>query len=551
MKIAESLRALPALVLFALLTACSAPGPSPSAAGTNRPKLVVLFVIDGLPQRQVTAYRDQLAPDGFARFLERGAWFEQAHYGHAFTVTAAGHATVLTGAYPHRTGIIGNEWLDIASGKAMYCTGDPEATYIGHRTEAMDGTSPRNLKVEALGDVLRRTDERSRVIAVSGKDRGAILPAGKAGTAYMYMSESGQFASTTHYMREHPAWVQAFNGAKPADRYFRSEWTPLLPEAAYARSLPDNQPWYGPRGGQLPMKMAAEGDMTPGSRFYAALLPSPFADALTLDFARAAIAGEQLGADDAPDILAISLSGHDYVNHRWSAESRLSHDHFLQLDRLLQAFFADLDQKVGRDNYVAVLTADHGFMPAPELSQARGDGGGRISGTQLMSAVNAALEQRFQAPKLVTSLSASALVLDRAQIAARGLAFDTVAAAARDALLAMPAFAAAYTRSELESGSRAGAPLFEPMRKAWHPQVSGDVQYAVKPYWMFGNSVATHGSPHEYDTHVPLMLWGPGWIPAGARAARVEVADIAPTLAGLLRVAAPAASEGRPLPLTP
>jgi predicted AlkP superfamily pyrophosphatase or phosphodiesterase len=542
MNHATLLRRALALCLALLLASCAA------VSTPARPKLVVLFVIDGLPQRQVAAYRDQLAPDGFARFLDRGAWFEQAHYGYAFTVTGAGHATVLSGAYPHRSGIIGNEWLDLATGQAMYCTADPSATYIGHKTAALDGTSPRNLKVETLGDVLRRVDARSKVIAVSGKDRAAILPAGHSGTAYMYMSESGQFASTTYYMREHPAWVQVFNGAKPADRYFRAEWNPLLPEAGYAADVPDDQPWFGPGGGRLPMTMGLA-EAAPDPRFYAALLASPFADALTLDFARAAIAGEQLGADDVPDILSISLSGHDYVNHRWSAESRLSHDHFLQLDRLLQAFFADLDRTVGRDNYVAVLTADHGFMPAPEVSQARGQSAGRLSSSQVLAAVNAALEQRFHAPRLVAGMSASALVLDRRQLAARGLDFDTVAGAARDALLAQPQFAAAYTRQELQAGSRTGAPFFEQMRNTWHPDVSGDVQYVTRPYWMFGTAVATHGSPYEYDTHVPLLFWGPAWVQAGARPARVETADIAPTLARLLHVPAPAASEGRPLPL--
>ena len=131
------------LALALALSACAGVAPAPAA----KPKLVVLFVVDGLPQRQVTAYRDQLAPDGFARFLERGAAFEQAYYGYAFTVTAAGHATVLSGAYPHRSGIIGNEWVDVGSGQPMYCTGDPSASYIGHKTGAMDGTSPRNLKV--------------------------------------------------------------------------------------------------------------------------------------------------------------------------------------------------------------------------------------------------------------------------------------------------------------------------------------------------------------------------------------------------------------------
>jgi predicted AlkP superfamily pyrophosphatase or phosphodiesterase len=545
MKSSLLLRAAGAVLLALCVGSCASVAPPP------KPRLVVLFVVDGLPQRQVTGYRDQLAPDGFARFLDRGTWFSQAHYGYAFTVTAAGHATLLTGAYPHRTGIIGNDWLDIASGQPMYCTGDPTATYIGHKTERMDGTSPRNLKVEALGDVLRKVDPRSKVIAVSGKDRGAILPAGHAGTAYMYMSSSGQFASTTYYMPSHPAWVDAFNGAKPADRYFKTEWKSLLPEAAYARSLPDNQPWYGARGGKLPMTMGAADAVAPNGSFYSGLLRSPFADALTLDFARAAIAGEGLGQDDVPDILSISLSGHDYVNHQWSAESRLSHDHLLQLDRLLQAFFADLDRTVGRDNYVAVLSADHGFMPAPEVSQAQGRSAGRIPSAQMLAAVNTALQPRFGHPKVVSTASASALVVDRKVVTERGLDFNAVADAAREALLALPQFAAAYTRRELESGSRAGQPFFDQMRRTWHRDVSGDVQYVLKPYWMFGSStsIATHGSPYEYDTHVPLLVWGPRWARPGSVDARVETADIAPTLARWLGVPAPSASEGRPLPI--
>ena len=534
-----------ALALCLLFACCAA------LAAAPRPRLVVLFVIDGLPQWQLEANRDQLAPDGFARFLEHGASFGQAFFDDAYTVTAAGHATFLTGAYAHRTGIIGNEWLDLRAGQPVYCTGDASEHYIGHATGALDGTSPRNLKVESLGDVLRRLEPGAKVIAVSGKDRGAILPAGRSGTAYMYMAEDGTFASTTYYMRAHPAWVDAFNRARPADRFFHTQWKPLLPPDAYARSLPDDQPWFGRRGGHLPMDLGNAAQAQPGPAFYASLLASPFADALTLDFARAAVAGEHLGADDVPDLLSISLSGHDYVNHAWSAESRLSQDHLLQLDRLLQSFFRDLDLSVGRGRYVAVLTADHGFMPNPEALQARGVPAGRLAARPLRDAVNAALEPKFHAATLVGGLSASALVLDRADIASRGLDLATVAAAARDALLAQPHLLAAYTRAELQEGSRAGAPFFEQMRNSWHPDVSGDVQFVTQPYWMFGTAVATHGSPHAYDTHVPLLLWGPAWVRAGVHPEPVEITALAPTLAALLHIPPPSASEGRPLALAP
>jgi predicted AlkP superfamily pyrophosphatase or phosphodiesterase len=521
-----------------------------SATPAAKPKLVVFLVVDGLPQRQVLAYRDQLAPDGFARFLERGAWFPQARYAHAFTVTAAGHATMLTGAYPHRTGIIGNDWRDPATGAQVYNTGDTTATYIGNTTRPLDGTSPRNLKVETVGDMLHRADPRSKVIAISGKDRGAILPAGKSGVAYMYMAGTGQFASTTYYMAQHPAWVNDFNARKPADKYFRTEWKPLLPEAAYARSVPDDQPWFGARGGKLPMAMGGAADNAPGPAFYNSLLASPFADALSLEFARAAVAGEGLGRDESTDILVVSLSGHDYVNHAWSAESRLSHDHFLQLDRLLQSFFHDLDASVGPRNYLAVLTADHGFMPAPEMAASRGEPAGRINSAQFLARLNAGLEQRFGEGKWLFGSSASSLLLDKRLIAQKNADADAVTEELRTLALAEPGIDSAFTRSELLSGSRAGAPFFEASRKAWHPDVSGDVQYTLKPNWMFASSsVTTHGSPHEYDSHVPLLFWGPAWVRPGRIDTPVEVVDIAPTLARLLGVAAPPASEGKPLPI--
>lgn len=538
-----------ALLLSACTLGSSTPLPADSMASASpRPRLLVFLVVDGLPQRQVLAYRDQLAPDGLARFLDRGAWFEQAHYGHAFTVTGAGHATVLSGAYSHLNGIIGNEWRDAQTGEREYCTGDTSAHYLEHATQPLDGTSPKNLKVQTVGDMLRAQDPRAKVIGISGKDRGAILPAGQRGTAYMYMSQSGQFASSSHYMAQHPDWVKAFNAARPADRYFKTAWTPLLPPAAYARSLPDDQTWFGPRGGRLPMLMGREDEDAPGPAFYSQLLRSPFVDALSLQFARAAIAGEGLGRDDVPDILSISLSGHDYVNHLYSAESRISHDHLLQLDRLLQAFFADLDATVGRDQYVAVLTADHGFMPAPEYSRQLGRDAGRVNSAQVLARVNAALAQQF-GPGVWASFSGSSLLLNKTLLARERLDPAVVAEAARRQLLTEPGFAAAYTRSELLSRSRADEPYFNAMRKSWHPGVSGDVQYILKPYWMFGTTVATHGSPYEYDTHVPILAWGPRWVRPGSVSERVEVVDIAPTLARWLGVAVPATSEGRVLPL--
>jgi len=543
------LTSLPALALAFIAAGCAE---APSKPAADRPRLVVQLIVDGLPQWQVTRYRDQLGSGGLRRFLDEGSMFTEAHYTNAYTVTAVGHATIATGAYPRATGIIGNEWHDPVTGAQVYCTQDESATYIDAKGSKFGGTSPKLLQAETVGDVLRTADPRSKVLGISGKDRGAIIPAGHKGTAYMFIEESGIFASTTYYMPAHPQWVKDFNAKKPADAYFRKPWTPLRGESEYGKSLADGQAWFPP-GGKFPIVPGHDVD-APGPKFYGALLVSPYADQLTFDFARAAIAAEQLGQDDAPDLLSISLSAHDYVNHSFGAESRISHDHVLQLDRQLAAFFADLDKTVGRGNYVAVLTADHGFMPVPEHTKSLGQDGGRFDSRAATAAVEKALSAKFGEGKWVRRFSTSGLLLDHALIEQKKLPRRAVEDEAKVALVALPGVHEVATRTDLEGLRVAGEMrLHSAVQKGFFPGRSADLFVTMKPNWMMSSRTTgtTHGSPHAYDTHVPILLYGPGWIPVGTYQRRVDVADIAPTLARLLKIAPPRASEGRVLEYGP
>ncbi len=548
------LAALALSITLALAACSSAPlaeSAGAPAAAKAPPKLVVFLVVDGLPMRQVLAYREQLQADGFKRFLDQGAWFSDARYAHGHTVTAAGHATMLTGAYPQRTGIISNEWNDAQTFAPVYNTGDTAYQYIDHKTDPLAGTSPRNLRAETVGDVLRTRQPASKVIGISGKDRGAILPAGHKGTAYMYMSEDGQFASSTYYMSSHPQWVRDFNAAKPADAFFGKAWAPLLPESAYAGSVPDGQPWQfnGGNGNRLPAVLGAKHEK-PGPLFYGNILPSPYGDELTLAFARAAIEGEQLGADAQTDILSVSLSSHDYVNHAFGPESRLSHDHFLHLDRYLQGFFQYLDQRVGRANYLVMLTADHGFADSPDWAKTQGRDAELLNPGLVMTALNAGLVQKFGEGRWAVKFSAAGVLFDHQLIAARGLAPADVHEEAARLLRGMNGVVAAFTPAQLRSADTA-TPFLDAMRKAWHPEVSAPVQFVIKPNWLFSSRTggSSHGTPHRYDQHVPILGWGPAWLGRGEVKTPVEVVDIAPTLAEILQVPAPAQSQGRLLPL--
>jgi hypothetical protein len=489
------------------------------ARAADAPALVLVLMIDGLPQEQLVKYRDQYARGGFSLLLDKGAWFSDAHQAHAVTLTAPGHAAVLTGSYPYQNGIIANEWTDRRTLAQVYNTGDPAHTYIGEETRKLDGTSPANLRVSTVGDELRYANGgRSKVLTISGKDRGAILLGGRRGLAYMYMDQSGRFASTTYYMKEHPEWHARYYAARPQDKWFGQSWAPLLPEAAYARSAPDGAPGSGNlvgMGTRFPFVLP-RGER-PDQKYYNALMRTPFGDEATLDFARAAVEGEQLGSNPAgvPDILGISLSTHDYVNHTF-----------------------------GPQKVVIVFTADHGFQNVADYSAANGLPGLRVDTRKLMGDLNTHLQQRLGASGPVARLSNPTIVLDPGLGERRA---EAEAAAARF-LADYPGVAAIFTRTQLESGSVGGAGrLGTLVQRAWNRQLSGDLYLVLRPYALLSGfpTGTTHGSPYSYDTNVPLVFYGPRWINAGKYGQNAAVVDIAPTLSHLLEIRPPGASEGR------
>ena len=535
-----------------LLLFCMATSQGAAAPASAQPKLVLVIVVDGLPNEQVQRYRDQFGQGGLRRLLDGGASFSNAHQAHGVTVTAVGHAAILTGAYPYQHGIIGNNWIDPATMTSTYCTEDQAYTYIGEKTRPDDGTSPAKLRVGTLGDEMRyASGNRGKVVAVSGKDRGAILLAGKSGTAYMYMDETGNFASSTYYMQSHPQWVQRYQATRPQDRYFGQTWMPLLAEASYALDAGDE--FYPDKDGvsqRFPFLYSSKTGK-PDAEFFKSLRTGPYLDALTLDFARAAVEGENLGSNPAgvPDLLGVSLSAHDYVNHAYGPESKMSHDHLQRLDRMLAGFFGYLDQRIGMDNVVVVLTADHGFTNTPEFSRARHFDAQRLDGKKMIAALDAHLAATYGVAKLVVAASLPNLHFDQAIMAKRGLRRADVEDAAARFLLDYAGVAEVYTRTRFETGIVADTRMGMLMRRAWNRQLSGDLMVLVKPYWYFGTgtSGSSHGTPYAYDTNVPLLIMGKRWIRPGAYGQYAEVVDIAPTLAHLLGVRPPASAEGRVL----
>jgi arylsulfatase A-like enzyme len=249
-----------------------------------------------------------------------------------------------------------------------------------------------------------------------------------------------------------------------------------------------------------------------------------------------------------PDLLGVSLSTHDYINHGFGPESRISQDHLLRVDRALAAFFDYLDKRIGADNVVITLSADHGFMNAPEYSVANNIPGGRVDAAKLMQGLNGALQARFGIKEnFAPRFSYPAIALDQQLIAKHSLNRAEVEGVAARFIMGIPGMAQVFTRTELENGAIPNTPLRAQVLKAWNRDVSGDLYLVQQPGVMFGSNVVTHGSPYSYDTNVPLMLYGKRWIKPGKYPRAAAVADLAPTLSYLLEIRPPSGSEGRVL----
>lgn len=461
---------------------------------------------------------------------------------------------ILVYSSPYKHGVVGNDWIDKQTKKRIYSTEDSRHRYLDEETPEHAGTSPFNMKVTTVGDELIYANGKSKVIAIAGKDRSAIGLGGQLGTAFMHSGATGRFITSDYYMQAYPEWWTAYYAGKPQDKFFGQTWTLSMPEEAYARSVPDDRPWstdYKGLGTKFPHPINGGGDK-PGKGYYEATMWSAFGDQLMLDFVKAAVDGEKLGSNPsgAPDLLALSWTSHDYVNHLFGPESRQSQDQTLRLDRIFADLFAFLDERIGLNNVLITLSADHGFMNIPEYSTSRRLDAGRIDPDKMIEDVNAALAQKFGEGKYVTTWWNPNLYVNYELIESRQLDRIQVENAVQTFLQTYPGVEAVFTRTQLERGQMPATKLAKQVILAWHQQISGDIVIMNKPNWyLFAKPkgyASTHGSPWAYDTNVPLVMYGPTWIRAG-KYGDSEVVDLARTIAHVLNVRPPNGCEGHVL----
>lgn len=509
------------------------------------PRLVVLCSVDQLASWVLAAAQPHFGNGGFERLRRDGVEFTRCAFVHGCTETGPGHATLGTGAPASVHGIVRNDWYDRARKANVYCAFDAGAGPLDGMPEGRH-RSARNLLVPTVGDQLKQRVRGSKVVGVAWKDRAAILMSGqRADLAVWFEVATGRLVTNRAYVPAVPDWLRGFDDGKPLDARFGWEWQRVAPAAAYA-DLQDDRPFEavhgnGSRQRTLPQRLTGGKD-APDAAFYTEAYLSPVANDVTLQAAKAAIEGEQLGADDVPDLLCLSFSATDTVGHAFGPDSVEARDTLLRLDRTLAELLDWLDQRLGRGRYAFVLSADHGIAPVPEVAKAQGRDAGRdpLLAVRARAAAEKALAALTEPPlpgRYIQHVADLGFYFDPQQLAAAAQARGESLEATANAAFGIAAAAAckvahvqaAFATADLLGGRPADDPLRRAMAAAVLPSRVADVLLVVQPYWIAAAICSTHGSPHPYDREVPLLAMGPG-LRAGARCE----ASVSPGLAAVL-----------------
>lgn len=510
----------------------------------DRPKLVVGIVVDQMRWDYLYRYANRYGAGGFNRMLREGFTCENNQITYIPTVTAAGHAGIYTGSIPAIHGIAGNDFTIQTTGKSMYCTEDTTVKTVGSTSNAGE-MSPRNLLTTTVTDELRlATNFKSKVIGISLKDRGGILPAGHAANAaYWYDDLTGNWITSTYYMNQLPGWVNTFNGQNLAEKYIKQDWNTLYPINTYTQSTGDDNAYEGKLKGELaPVFPHLTSKMLAGN--FSAIRNTPYGNSLTLDFAKDALNNEKLGKGESTDFLALSLSSTDYVGHQYGVNAIETEDTYLRLDKDLETFFNLLDAAIGKGKYTVFLSADHGAAQNPKFLTDHQIPAGLWNGKDILKNLNTELEKEFQQKNLVLNFGNYQVNFNNPLLKTTKINIEELKTFTVNFLHQQEGVSFVV---DMEKIALATVPekIKSKMINGYNRERSGAIQILLNPAWFQGYATTgtTHGTWNPYDTHIPLVFMGWG-INHGSLNRPTSMADIAPTISALLHIQEPNGNIG-------
>jgi predicted AlkP superfamily pyrophosphatase or phosphodiesterase len=542
------------LILLLLFVSVNISAQSQRAESVQKPKLVVGIIVDQMRQEYLYRFSSKFGEGGFKRLMNDGFYLKNAHYNYAPTVTGPGHASVYTGSTPAVHGIISNEWYDKILQKEVNCVNDSNQTPVGN-PEGNGDVSPWRMLTTTITDELRlSTQKRSKVIGISFKDRGAVLPAGHMGNAaYWYDGRTGKFVTSTYYMRKLPDWVEKFNQLNMAEKFLSQEWKTSLPIDQYVESGPDDSPYESKmQGKDKPVFPYNLRELRAKNGNFELLSNTPFADDYITAMGKAALSGEQLGADEWTDFLALSFSTPDIIGHAMGPNSIEVEDTYIRLDKNIEDLLNTLDQQMGPGNYALFLTADHAVADVAQYLKDNKIPAGYFNPANVKASLNEYLQRYYPDKEIIEAIDGEQIFFNQQAFArdpkSSGVDMIVATELTTNFLLAQEGVANVFSESIIRQSRYDEGGVKGMVTRGYHPKRSGDLILVLEPGWYSSGRIqgTTHGSPYTYDTNVPIMFYGYG-IKKGSSVRYHSITDIAPTLSVLLNIKFPNGCTGQPI----
>lgn len=516
---------------------------------SEKPKLIIGLIIDQMRYDYIFKFWDKYDNNGFKRLINEGSFCKNANYNYLFTQSSVGFATVSTGANPSMHGIISEQWYNQLSDKIVHCTKDDAYTTVGGSTDA-ETYAPAKLLASTFGDELKLANYKmSKVISVSIDPSAAVLSAGHiADAAYWFDATSGNWVTSSAYMKELPQWVKDFNYKKFADVYLSEKWETLLPDSTYVESLSDNNSYeWGIKGQKtFPYDLDILSRRLDGKREYSILKNTPMSNTLTKDFAIGAMVNENLGKDEFTDYLCIDFNSTEYISQLFGLSSREMEDAYLRLDKEIQHLLNFLDSYIGKGNVLVFLTSNHGAVYSPKLMTDMGVPSGSFNQGSSIALLKSYLNVVYGKGEWIKLYINQQLFLNRTLIQDSKISLESFQNDVAQFLLQFTGVTNVVTSTMLQKTNYSDG-IFQKMQNSFHQKRSGDILINLEPGWTEAIDASTgHNSPYSYDSHVPLAFYG--WkINRRTIYDPIDITDLAPTLSMFLDIAYPNASQGKPI----
>lgn len=509
----------------------------------ERPRLVVVILIDQLGSWMLERYLPYMAPDGaFKRGISTGAFHQKVSYLHAGTFTAPGHAATYSGAPPAHSGVSANIGWDRDKSRRVGALNDGQHPWL---SDPRYFAAPTALKVQTVADVLmEHTERKAKVVSLSYKDYAAVIAGGQKPTLALWYAPFGNppgFTTSTYYANHLPDWLKSWLAHHTPESYMQ-EWDPLDVDLLRRVNGPDAGPGEIGFGG---LETTFPHDPRKTSQPSMALMATPESNEYLIDLAWEVMEQLEMGDDAIPDLMMISVSAPDVIGHHYGTESWEYFDLLLRLDKVLAIFSAKVQL---RTQAAFILTSDHGAAPMPERRLARSKSAGRIDPRQLQIQLETELNRKLGEGNWVATIEPPFVYFSN--VVHRGARLDAAVQVSIEVLLSLPSIEAVLDVRDAAKWRNQGSRLRYPVGLSISDKIEADLYLLPKEFYVFDGEAGSHGTNHgtlwSYDRDVPVIMWGAG-ISAARSTERMDQRRVPASISALLGVDAPAYVQNPPL----